>query len=39
MLAVLAQPGYGPHRTIYLTGIEPNGKVARASARRRFRLS
>ncbi len=29
--------GYGPHRTIYLTGIDANGKVARASARRRFR--
>src|SRR5262249_1634225 len=26
--------GYGPHRTIYLTGIHANGKVARASARR-----
>src|SRR5512132_4418479 len=25
------------HRTIYLTGIDANGKVARASARRRFR--
>ena len=30
--------GYGPHRTIYLTGIAANGKVARASARRRFRV-
>jgi quercetin dioxygenase-like cupin family protein len=32
--------GYGPHRTIYLagqTGIKANGRVARASARRRFR--
>jgi len=29
--------GYGPHRTIYLTGIDANGKVARASACRRFR--
>jgi len=29
--------GYGPHRTIYLTGIDANGKVARASARSRFR--
>src|SRR5262249_52849005 len=29
---------YGPHRTIYLTGIDANGKVARASARRRFRV-
>ena len=32
--------GYGPHRTIYLagqTGIDANGKVARASARRQFR--
>jgi hypothetical protein len=27
----------GPHRTIYLTDIDANGKVARASARRRFR--
>ena len=25
------------HRTIYLTGIDANGKVARASARSRFR--
>src|SRR2546430_10058190 len=25
------------HRTIYLTGIDANGKIARASARRRFR--
>jgi len=25
------------HRTIYLTGIDANGKVARASACRRFR--
>src|SRR5258708_33429246 len=25
------------HRTIYLIGIDANGKVARASARRRFR--
>ena len=29
--------GYGPHRTIYLTGIDANGKVGRASARSRFR--
>jgi hypothetical protein len=28
---------YGPHRTIYLTDIDANGEVARASARRRFR--
>jgi hypothetical protein len=31
-----AVPQYGPHRTIYLTGIDANGKLARASARRRF---
>jgi hypothetical protein len=29
--------GYGPHRTIYLSGIDADGNVARASARRRFR--
>jgi hypothetical protein len=29
--------GFEPHGTIYLTGIDPNGKVARTSARSRFR--
>jgi hypothetical protein len=29
--------GSGPHRTIYLSGIDADGKVARASARRRFK--
>jgi hypothetical protein len=34
---VVPRWGYGSHRTIYLTGIDANGKVARASTRRRFR--
>src|SRR2546430_3568182 len=28
--------GYGPHRTIYLTGIDANGKVASACSRLRL---